>query len=193
MASLATHLVIAQEYCERNEGVNFLEFLRGSLQPDLVKDKKISHYSKDIPNANFREYLENKVDLAAYIKDCNLLDDCAMGEFLHILTDYIICTYISKTEGFEKSGVNSLSLPDALKATYAEFDKQNGVLLKKYKFSLEQLPEFARGVSDEAPQWLNEQQLVELIDYCAKLDLKKEYERIKAGDFIFDILDKVSN
>ena len=45
MPSFNIHLAVAVKYSEKNKIENKEEFFRGSIDPDLVKDKSLTHYT----------------------------------------------------------------------------------------------------------------------------------------------------
>ena len=180
MASLAMHMAIAQEYCKKHNNVNFTEFLRGSLQPDLEQDKNKSHYTQHAKIKTIKDFVEYKVGLAEYVNDHKLTNDYEMGEFLHMLTDYLFYNFLCNTELFKKSGLNDLQQTG--QAVYKDYDKVSLIVQKKYKLNLEFLPEFARTVLDEKPKLMHEKDITDFIDYCINLDLTKEYEKIKSDN-----------
>ena len=87
--SIATDLKIALRYCEKNNIEDKESFFRGSIDPDLVKDKSISHYT-GMRDKNFlRQFVWEKVRLNEFLKVNKVETDYEKGVFLHLATDFI--------------------------------------------------------------------------------------------------------
>ena len=63
MAGFHIHLAIAKRYAEKNNIRETAELYRGTVAPDLVDNKSISHYSGQQDNTKLIEYLANKIGL----------------------------------------------------------------------------------------------------------------------------------
>ena len=64
MPSFNIHLAIALKYCEKNEIKDKESFFRGSIDPDLVKDKSVTNYTGKRDERFLRQYLYEKVRLS---------------------------------------------------------------------------------------------------------------------------------
>ena len=89
MPSFNIHLAVALKYCEKNNIENKADFYRGSIDPDLVKDKSITHYTGKRDKNNLRQYLYEKVRLNDFLKENKVETDYEKGVFLHLATDFI--------------------------------------------------------------------------------------------------------
>jgi hypothetical protein len=58
MASFNIHLAIAKRYAKKNGVENLKAFYSGTIDPDLVEDKNVSHYTGT----------RNKDDLLTYLQ-----------------------------------------------------------------------------------------------------------------------------
>ena len=58
MASFNIHLAVGIRYLEKTKSIkNKREFFKGIIEPDLVKDKKISHYTGIFDKQDLLKYL----------------------------------------------------------------------------------------------------------------------------------------
>lgn len=89
MPSFNIHLAVAIKYSEKNNIKNKDEFYRGSIDPDLVKDKSISHYTGMRDENHLRQYVFEKVRLNDFLKGNKVETDYEKGVFLHLATDFI--------------------------------------------------------------------------------------------------------
>ena len=88
MASFNTHLAIAKLYAKRNKVKDLASFYKGNIDPDLTDNKDTTHYGVT-PNSFVNAWVrvENKVDLAKFLKHNKLDNDLNLGRFLHLVTD----------------------------------------------------------------------------------------------------------
>lgn len=109
MAGYIVHLAIAKEYCRKhkNQIKNEQDFLDGSIAPDGVPDKKITHYGPS----------SSKVNLKAFLDDKKLDTDFNKGYFLHLVTDYLF--YNRYLTAFSKD-------------IYNDYDVSNDDIVNKY-------------------------------------------------------------
>lgn len=89
MPSFNIHLAVAVKYCEKNNIENKDAFYRGSIDPDLVKDKSISHYTGMRDERFLRQYVFEKVRLNEFLKENKVETDYEKAIFLHLATDFI--------------------------------------------------------------------------------------------------------
>ena len=74
MPGFNIHLAIGKRYIEKQKNKkdvikNENSFYNGLVAPDLVNDKKISHYTTETNKNNLEKYLLGKVRLDLYLKD----------------------------------------------------------------------------------------------------------------------------
>ena len=179
MASFAMHYAIAKEYCKKNENVNFASFARGSIQLDLAQDKSKAHYTTPPKTQEIAEIARNKVDLVTCVNNTTLDSDFALGEFLHLLTDYLFFQKLPKA--FNNVGITDTE--QARKVLINDYIATNAFLAERYMFNLMELPENGRAVSHEKPVLMNTDEIVSFIDDCASLNLREVYENIKNNKF----------
>ena len=108
MASFNIHLAIGKRYLEKNKlGIDEKKFYRGIVDPDLVPNKKISHYTSFNDKMYLLEYLSHKVELKNYLDNEYDASDYQKGIFLHLITDYLFfnnffdCEYLKNVDYFE--------------------------------------------------------------------------------------------
>ena len=131
MASFSIHLAIGKRYFEKSKIItNEKEFFRGIIEPDLVKDKKISHYTGTQDKTDLSNYLSNKVLLYRFLLNEKIDTDYQKGVFLHLVSDYLFFNTF-----FDKDYLLHTSYSDFCKDLYYSYDITNGYLERKYNIS----------------------------------------------------------
>ena len=69
MPSFNIHLAIANRYIQKHKIENQKEFLEGSIAPDFVENKRLSHYTIESPRNVASEHLKNKVSKGKWSKN----------------------------------------------------------------------------------------------------------------------------
>ena len=132
MPGFNIHLAIGKRYIEKQKNKkdvikNENSFYNGLVAPDLVNDKKISHYTTETNKNNLEKYLLGKVRLDLYLKDNKVETDFEKGVFLHLLTDYL---FFNKF--FEKEFIKNIDYQDFVRDLYYSYEMANEYLNKKY-------------------------------------------------------------
>ena len=132
MPGFNIHLAIGKRYIEKQKNKkdvikNENSFYNGLVAPDLVNDKKISHYTTETNKNNLEKYLLEKVRLDLYLKDNKVETDFEKGVFLHLLTDYL---FFNKF--FEKEFIKNIDYQDFVRDLYYSYEMTNEYLNKKY-------------------------------------------------------------
>lgn len=132
MPGFNIHLAIGKRYIEKQKNKkdvikNENSFYNGLVAPDLVNDKKISHYTTETNKNNLEKYLLGKVRLDLYLKDNKVETDFEKGVFLHLLTDYLFFN-----EFFEKEFIKNIDYQDFVRDLYYSYEMTNEYLNKKY-------------------------------------------------------------
>lgn len=132
MPGFNIHLAIGKRYIEKQKNKkdiikNENSFYNGLIAPDLVTDKKISHYTTETNKNNLEKYLLGKVRLDLYLKDNKVETDFEKGVFLHLLTDYLFFN-----EFFEKEFIKNIDYQDFVRDLYYSYEMTNEYLNKKY-------------------------------------------------------------
>lgn len=132
MPGFNIHLAIGKRNIEKQKNKkdvikNENSFYNGLVAPDLVNDKKISHYTTETNKNNLEKYLLGKVRLDLYLKDNKVETDFEKGVFLHLLTDYLFFN-----EFFEKEFIKNIDYQDFVRDLYYSYEMTNEYLNKKY-------------------------------------------------------------
>lgn len=132
MPGFNIHLAIGKRYIEKQKNKkdvikNENSFYNGLVAPDLVTDKKISHYTTETNRNNLEKYLLGKVRLDLYLKDNKVETDFEKGVFLHLLTDYLFFNNF-----FEKEFIKNIDYQDFVRDLYYSYEMTNEYLNKKY-------------------------------------------------------------
>lgn len=112
MAGYVIHIAIAQEYLRKNNIKYNIDFIRGSIQPDLTNDKTKTHYGKSPAYTNLKKFLLNN----------NIGTNLNKGIFLHLITDYLFYNYY--LEFFSKQYI------------YDDYDISNKSIIDKYNVKI---------------------------------------------------------
>ena len=180
MASLMIHQIVGEEYCKRHNVQSEYMFLNGNLIPDLVKDKKPTHFSARCRNRTYTESIENKVDLQAFCEHVDIGSSFNKGLFLHLITDQVFFyKYLLNNPKYrEVEFENQLYIQEML---YRDYHRNNLYLMKKYPHTiLSLLPDFAKTTRDDIDNMeiLSHEAIDEIIDMCASIDLEQAYANI---------------
>ena len=79
MPGYVIHLAVGKVYSKENNINNIESFEKGIIAPDLVKDKRKSHYGPSSSNP----------DLNGYLRARKIKNEFDEGYFLHLVTDYL--------------------------------------------------------------------------------------------------------
>lgn len=129
MPGFNIHLAIGKRYIEKQKNIikNENSFYNGLVAPDLVTDKKVSHFTSETNINNLEKYLQGKVRLDLYLKENKVETDFEKGVFLHLFTDYLFFN-----EFFEKEYIRNTTYQDFVRDLYYSYEKTNDYLNKKY-------------------------------------------------------------
>ena len=180
MASLMIHQIVGEEYCKRHNVASEYMFLNGNLVPDLVKDKKPTHFSARCRNRSYTESIENKVNLQAFCEQIDIESSFNKGFFLHLITDQVFFyKYLLNNPNYrEIEYEDQLYIQEIL---YRDYHRNNLYLMRKHPQAiLSLLPDFAKVTRDDVDSMeiLSNQAIDDIIEMCANVDLEKAYETI---------------
>lgn len=130
MAGLHIHYAVSKRYVEKRNKEMTESFLEGTFAPDMVKDKKVSHYSGDRDTSNLLKYLEDKVQLKEYVKEHSLTTDYDRAYFLHLVTDYLFFTAF-----IDKDYLKGVTYQAFCKDLYYTYHVLNPYLIKHYSLN----------------------------------------------------------
>lgn len=190
MASFNIHLAIGIRYLEKTKSIqNEKDFFKGIIAPDLVYDKKVSHYTGIFDKQDLLKYLSKKVQLNEYLKNENIDSDYSKGVFLHLITDYLFFnnfidyTYLSTTPYSEfckdlyySYYITNEYLENKYKIDYSEFIAEMNNTIEKDKKE-------KNTIDNEIKK--NILPLVELdnfIEYVSNIDLENYKNKIIIND-----------
>lgn len=147
MASGPIHLAIAKKYIEKNRELNKYEVLKGTIYPDTIKDKNLSHYAditkRGKDNIN---HLQGKVNLYTFLINHPNLTDFEFGWFLHLMTDYLFFD-----ECFTKEYLLTHTYEEFRHDLYFGYDCLNEYLTKKYKITREDFTDYPNEIYHGIP------------------------------------------
>lgn len=127
MACATIHLAIAKRYLKRNPNINIDDFIAGTLYPDADSDNDKTHYTDKNRGSDNVSHVREKVNLSAFLKEHENLNDFEMGWFLHLITDYLFFE-----ECFTTSYLLSISYDNFCKELYHAYSCVNLYLEEKY-------------------------------------------------------------
>jgi len=180
MASLMIHLLVGHEYCKTHNIKDVESFLKGNIDPDMVKDKKLTHYSKNCRNKTYTESVLNKINLQAFCKSNNIDSDYMKGHFLHLITDYVFFNkYLINSPKYKT--IENIDQLEIEKRLYRDYYRVNHWILSSHNNLLTKLvpEEFTKEREDYASlEVLDQEKLEKLIYYCSNIDLEQIYKDI---------------
>lgn len=148
MPGYVIHLAVGKVYSKENNIDNIESFEKGIIAPDLVKDKRKSHYGPSSSNPDLNGYLR-----ARRIR--NAFDE---GYFLHLVTDYL----------FYNKFLNSWN-----EHIYDDYDRLNERIIKKYNIVIpKELVEVVK-TKDGELELLSEEEIYRFIDIVGKINIRK--------------------
>lgn len=130
MACLAMHLAVAEKFLDKNKNENSDEFINGTLQPDLERDKISSHFGTDKKPETVRQMLEYKMDIVKAAKMLELNNSFNRAYFLHLICDDIFYRFVYN-EKLEKWSPTEIK-----QAMYDDYDFVTKYIIDKYKIKL---------------------------------------------------------
>lgn len=190
MPCLAMHLAIAKKYLENHKEENIDEFMLGTIAPDIkldnmkdyikgvTDDKNSYHFGYSPKTDSIIEYMKKKVDFNLFFKSNNLNTSFLRAYFLHLLCDYYFFgEYIS-----DKRLVN-LSIMEASKIGYNDYDIITPVLIEKYKFPIPyQVRDVLSRKAEGKLQLLDEDIVYKFIDEMSSVNLEEEMMKVLKKD-----------
>lgn len=170
MPSYVIHICLAKEYAKKHEVKNMNEFIEGTIYPDSIQPKGITHYSP---------YWSSDTNLYAFLLDKSLNSSYDEGYFLHLLADCIFYNkYFSNHRDFE---------PEHLRE---DFDKLNLKLIPRYKIEnlSEEVSKYQHTIEGQTIEY-HYDKVIEFIEEVSDYDLHhlaKEILKRKDYHFLLD-------
>lgn len=179
MPSFDIHLAIARNYVKNHKEItNVQDFIKGSIAPDLVPDKRISHYTKEQDKNDLAKSLHNKVAIDEFLKRNEIKTDYDKGVYLHLLTDYLFYNeffdeeYLKQEDGknFRKDLYYSYIITNEyLKGKY---DTSYGVFQEQIEQEIQHSQKSADYQREKRQNIIPFDALDQFIDKVSKTDLK---------------------
>lgn len=182
MASLLMHLYIGQEYYKKHESEeNLDEIVKGSLAPDLAKEKQKAHYGPITAKPNLKEYLNEN----------DITDSYQRAYFLHLITDALFYNYLIDIDKI----VEEIGLEEWRKKYYKDYDSITASILKKISIEIpEQVKKFL-DVPEGRTELFKEEDFFNLAEKLASLDLKKLEANIRNANKceLINLINSIEN
>lgn len=156
MPGYVIHIAVAQEYLKKHKDKkeDKEEFIKGTIYPDSVKDKSLTHYGAK----------SSKVVLKDFLKDKETNNSFNRGYFLHLVTDYLF--YNKYLDTFSKD-------------IYRDYDIINKRLIEDYKVELPEEVEKSVFFEEGKTKLLHIELAKKVIDEISQLDLEEIEKEIK--------------
>lgn len=127
MACATIHLAIAKKYLKSHKELNYEKVIAGTLYPDASENNDESHYTNINRGNDNVSHICGKVNLYAFLKENESLNNFKLGWFLHLVTDYLFFE-----ECFTEEYLLNSSYEDFCKDLYFAYEHLNLYLSKKY-------------------------------------------------------------
>lgn len=132
MPSIHIHLAIAERYVEKHKINDKNEFIEGSIAPDFIKPKSLSHYTTiRKEKVSIMQELSDRASLKNYLKENNIKSDLDRGYALHLLADEFFFKEFFDEEYFKKHTKEEFS-----QNLYKSYDILNLYLIEKYNIEI---------------------------------------------------------
>lgn len=154
MAGYAIHIAIAKEYLKKHKEYNEIEFMKGTIYPDTVKDKTLTHFSNKSANSNLKEFL----------KKYSIQNSYYAGWFLHLIVDReFYQNYLNNWD--QRKDVNREIL-------YQDYDILNKEIMEKYKITFpKEIQKFAILKEGELT-YIKRETIFKFIDKMSKINVE---------------------
>lgn len=185
MASIQIHIVIGEQFLNKNKNINRANFMKGIIEPDLIDDGKM-HYSTYKDKTNLKDYLKNKVNLKEYLAHHQVSSDYDRGVFLHLITDYLFFN-----DFFDSTYINNIDYNEFCKDLYYSYPLCTKLLEEKYgsinyygyletinKDIEKSRKEKNINVAEERKNILPNSKIIDFINEVSSIDLE-EYQKNK--------------
>ena len=177
MACATIHLAIAKKYLENHKQLNYEKVIAGTLYPDASPNNDESHYT-DINRGNDNvSHVRGKVNLYAFLKEHESLNDFELGWFLHLVTDYLFFD-----ECFTEEYLLTNSYENFCQALYFAYEHLNLYLSEKYNITEKDYKDYpneyylGKAYKDCI---LTKEMINEFINRVSNIDLNKYIQKIK--------------
>lgn len=132
MPSIHIHLAIAERYVEKHKINNKNEFIEGSIAPDFIKPKSVSHYAIiREEKVGMMQELNDRASLKNYLKENKIENDFDRGYALHVLSDEMFFR-----EFFTEEYFKNYTREEFYQNLYKSYDALNLYLIEKYNIEI---------------------------------------------------------
>ena len=187
MPCLAIHLAVAKKYLEKHPEENKEEFMLGSIAPDIdlpniekymkvikdINNKKNRHFGENNPNNNLVQYMKRKINFNKFFSLNDINTSFLRAYFLHLICDYYFFGKYIKDDIFK-----NMSLDEAIKVGYNEYNIITPILIKKYDLEIpKEIKDLISGKGIGNLKILNESTIDKFIEEMSNINLdnkKKE-------------------
>jgi len=184
MASFSIHLAVAKRHIEKHKTNNEIDIYKGVIDPDLVDDKNISHYTKRDEIDTLYESQKFSAGLYDFLKINSIETDYNRGLFIHLITDYLFFNIF-----LDKDYMSSAKYENFSKDLYYSYDISNKYLEEKYNISSifrnielklheEKIKEDYKPMNLEYKLIIDENKIYEFIEYVSDINLEKYRDKI---------------
>ena len=157
MAGYAIHIAIAKEYLKKHNGYNEEEFIKGTIYPDTVKDKTLTHFSNKSANSNLKEFLGKYSIQNSYYA----------GWFLHLIVNREFYQSYLNNWDQRKDANREILLQD--------YDILNKEIMEKYEVTFpKEIQEYAILKEGELT-YIKRETIFDFIEKMSKINLE-DYE-----------------
>jgi len=127
LPSFNIHIAVGNMYQKNNEIRNEVEFFKGIVEPDMVNDKVLTHFSGEVDKDSVIRSLERKINLVKFLDNHSILNDYNKGWFLHLITDYLFYNYF-----LDRDYLKNVTHKEFSHDIYNSYDDVNNYLKEKY-------------------------------------------------------------
>ncbi len=177
MACATIHLAIAKKYLEGHEELNYEKVIAGTLYPDAIENNDASHYTDINRGSDNVSHVRGKVNLYAFLKEHENLDDFELGWLLHLVTDYLFFE-----ECFTEEYLLNNSYEDFCKDLYFAYEHLNLYLSDKYHITENDYKDYPSEYYPGSPYEdciLPKEMIDEFINRVSTINLNKYIKKIK--------------
>lgn len=179
MANATIHLAVAKKYLEKNQSINYPDFIAGTLYPDAVEDSNKSHYTSPNRGTDNLSRLRGRVNLPAFLEEHENLTDFELGWFLHLVADYLFFN-----DYFASSYLESITHQEFCKELYFAYDHISNYLTEKYHITKEDYQAYPKQYYPGLPYENCLLKLAEVDNFITRvssIDLPKYMKKIKTA------------
>ena len=191
MPCLAIHLAVAKKYLEKHQDENLEDFILGTIAPDInldnineyingvSSDKNSHHFGNNYETNDLIEYMKKKVDFNRFFEFNNINTSFLKAYFLHLLCDYYFFG-----EYIKDDRLSGLSLMDAVKIGYNDYNLITPKLIKKYNLDIPyQIKDIISKEGIGNLQILDEDKVDEFINDMSNIDLYDEMKKYNRSNY----------